>query len=199
MSLTPPGETNLVNQAHRLNIGAMFSLVAGVAVVWVALYKLNLWLFSDLQITGFISWIFLPAAIRVLAVMVAGWAGALGLFLGAVVTSAVFTDLMLLDVLTISALSALGPLAAVHLCTRWLSLPNDLSGLQRWQLLVFAVTGAVFNVLPHNLYFYLTGMSDNLWTGVIPMFVGDLIGTMSILYVASLSIRLILSRVRVRA
>ena len=196
MSLTPTGDSSSTKQNHRLSFGAMFSFVAGVAIVWIMLYQVNRWVFSDAHLTGFISWIFLPAAIRMLAVMVGGWTGALGLFLGALLTNLMFTDLEVLNGMILAALSALGPLIAVYLCTRWLNLPNDLSGLDRSQLLVFAVAGAIFNVFPHNLYFYLTGISDDAWSGVVPMFVGDLLGTLSVLYVASLSIRLILSRVR---
>lgn len=196
MSLTPTGDRSSTQQNHRLSFGAMFSFVVGVAIVWIMLYQVNRWVFSDAHLTGFISWIFLPAAIRMLAVMVGGWTGALGLFLGAFLTNMMFTDLDILNGMILAALSALGPLIAVYLCTRWLNLPSDLSGLQRSQLLVFAVAGAIFNVFPHNLYFYLTGISDDAWSGVVPMFVGDLLGTLSVLYVASLSIRLILSRVR---
>lgn len=196
MSLTPPGDSSPTLRNHRLSLGAMFSFVAGVAIIWVLLFQINLWIFSELHITGFISWIFLPAAIRMLAVMVGGWTGALGLFLGALVTNAVFADIDFINSVILATLSALGPLAAVYLCTRWLSLPTDLSGLQRSQLLVFAVAGAVFNVFPHNLFFYLTDLTTDAWSGVIPMFVGDLVGTLAVLYVASFSIRLVLNRVR---
>jgi len=129
--------------------------------------------------------------------MIGGWSGALGLFLGALATNAIFADLDLINSLIISALSALGPLAAVYLCTRWLKLPNDLSGLQRSQLLIFSVAGSIFNVFPHNLYFYLAGMADDAWSGVIPMLVGDIVGTLTVLYVASLSIRFVLNRARI--
>jgi hypothetical protein len=72
-----------------------------------------------------------------------------------------------------------------------LQLPVDLAGLQQSQLLVFAVVGAIFNALPHNLFFFMTGMSDDAWSGVLPMFVGDLAGTLIVLYIASFSIRMV--------
>lgn len=175
---------------HRLSIGAMFLYVMGVAIVWVALYLSNNWLFSEIYLNSFISWIFLPAAIRMLAVMINGWAGALGLFFGAILTNLSQLELEPLNMFVLAGLSALGPLAAVHLCTRWLQLPADLVGLQRSQLLVFAFAGAIFNVIPHNIFFYLSGMSDDVWSGVLPMLVGDLAGTVIVLYVASFSIRM---------
>ena len=192
---TPPGAAKQIESNHRSSFGAMISFVLGVALLWVALYQFNAWLFDEIHLTGFISWIFLPAAIRMLSVMIGGWTGALGLFVGALLTNLNLLMFEPLNAVVIAALSALGPLVAVYLCTQWLRLPNDLAGLQRSQLLVFAVAGAVFNVFPHNLYFYLTGLSYDAWSGILPMFVGDLAGTLIVLYVASFSIRLVLKRV----
>jgi hypothetical protein len=192
---TPPGAAKQIESNHRSSFGAMISFVLGVALLWVALYQFNAWLFDEIHLTGFISWIFLPAAIRMLSVMIGGWTGALGLFVGALLTNLNLLMFEPLNAVVIAALSALGPLVAVYLCTQWLRLPTDLAGLQRSQLLVFAVAGAVFNVFPHNLYFYLTGLSYDAWSGILPMFVGDLAGTLIVLYVASFSIRLVLKRV----
>jgi len=191
MSLTPTGDSSSTKQNHRLSFGAMFSFVAGVAINWVLLFQINLWIFSELHITGFISWIFLPAAIRMLAVMVGGWAGSLVLFLGAILTNLSLLKYEPFNIVILAGLSTLGPLVAFNLCTRWLKLPQDLAGLQRSQLLVFAVAGAIFNTIPHNFYFYFTGLSPDAWSGVIPMFVGDLAGTLIVLYLASLALRLL--------
>lgn len=190
MLFPPPGASNQTQSNHRLSIGAMILFATGVTTAWVALYLLNNWLFSEVYLNSYISWIFLPAAIRMLAVMINGWVGALGLFFGAILTSLSQLEFEPLNVLVIAGLSALGPMAAAHLCTRWLQLPVDLAGIQRSQLLVFAVAGAIFNVVPHNLFFYMTGMSDDVWSGMLPMLVGDLSGTLIVLYVASFSIRM---------
>jgi hypothetical protein len=190
MLFLPSGILHRTQTFHRLSIGAMILLTIGVTTAWVVLYQLNSWLFSDLQLNKYINWIFLPAAIRVLAVMINGWAGVLGLFFGAILTNLGQLEFEPLNVLMLAGLSALGPIAAVHLCTRWLQLPVDLFGLQRSQLLVFAVAGALFNVIPHNLFFYMSGISGDAWSGVLPMFVGDLAGTLIVLYVASFSMRM---------
>jgi hypothetical protein len=191
MLSTPPGDaprTELTN--HRLSTVAMILFVLGIALAWFALFQLNNWLFSRIYLTGFISWIFLPAAIRMFAVMVGGWAGTLGLFFGAILTNLSLLKYEPFNIVMLAGLSALGPLVAFNLCTRWLKLPRDLAGLQHSQLLVFAVAGAIFNSFPHNLYFYFTGLSPDAWSGVVPMFVGDLAGTLIVLYLASLAVRL---------
>ena len=191
MLSTPPGDaprTELTN--HRLSTVAMILFVLGVALAWLMLYELNNWLFSRIHLTGFISWIFLPAASRMFAVMVGGWAGTLGLFFGAILTNLSLLKYEPFNIVMLAGLSALGPLVAFNLCTRWLKLPRDLAGLQHSQLFVFAVAGAIFNSFPHNLYFYFKGLSPDAWSGVVPMFVGDLAGTLIVLYLASFAIRL---------
>jgi hypothetical protein len=196
MFSTPSGAAHRIDPNHRPGIGAMILFALGVALAWVALFQVNVWLFSEIHLTTFISWIFLPAAIRMLAVMIGGWSGALGLFVGAILTNLSLLELEPFNVLILAALSALGPIVAVHLCTRWLQLPGDFAGLQRSQLLVFAVAGAVFNTFPHNLFFYTTGLSYDAWSGLLPMFVGDLAGTLIVLYLASFSIRMMAKTVR---
>ena len=190
MLFTPLGGAHTTKLTHhRLSTVAMILFVLGIALAWFVLFELNTWLFSRIHLTGFISWIFLPAAIRMFAVMVGGWAGALGLFLGAILTNLSLLKYEPFNILVLAGLSTLGPLVAFNLCTRWLKLPQDLAGLQSSQLLVFAVAGAIFNTIPHNLYFYFTGLSPDAWSGIVPMFIGDLAGTLIVLYLASVAVR----------
>lgn len=189
----PPSLQDIVDKPainHRLRSGAMFLFVVVIAVLWVLLFQLNAWIFSGAFATTYVSWIFLPAALRMIAVMVGDWAGALGLFFGALITNFLAVDIDIITSLILASLSALGPVCAVYLCTRWLHLPNNLLGLQRTHLLVFATAGAIFNVFPHNMYFYLSGLADSAWEGVLPMLVGDIVGTLFVLYAVSFSFRL---------
>jgi hypothetical protein len=197
MLFTPLGGARTTKLTHhRLSTVAIILFVLGVALAWFVLFHLNTWLFSRIHLTGFISWIFLPAAIRMLAVMVGGWLGALGLFLGAILTNLSLLKYEPFNIVILAGLSTLGPLVAFNLCTRLLKLPQDLAGLQYSQLLVFALAGAIFNTIPHNLYFYFTGLSPDAWSGIVPMFVGDLSGTLIVLYLTSLVLRLCTSGAR---
>jgi len=178
-------------QTQVLTIAA--SAIA-VALLWVLLFRLNRWAFSSIDVTIFISWIFLPAAIRMLAVMVCDWAGALGLFAGAMFTSQADPATTLSDELVLAFLSASGPLVAFWFCTRLLSLPSNLTGLTARQLLLFATMGAVFNAVPHNIYFYLSDRMSSPIEGLVPMFLGDLLGTVVVLYAVSFALRLMFKR-----
>lgn len=54
-----------------------------VAVAWVIVFKLNQLLFDGTRNSRWTHWIFIPAAVRIIAVMLLGWRGAAGLVLGA--------------------------------------------------------------------------------------------------------------------
>ncbi len=170
-------------------------LLAGlIALFWVLLYGLNHWIFAVTEVSSFISWIFLPAALRMLAIMACDWAGAVGLFAGALVTHQADPSGGFGDGLVLAFLSATGPMLAFWFCTKLLNLSKDLSGLTAKQLLVFASTGALLNAVPHNIYFYLSGRMSSPIEGLVPMLVGDLVGTLLVLYVASFALRFVSRR-----
>jgi hypothetical protein len=86
-------------------------------------------------------------------------------------------------------MSALGPVLAVTFCTKWLRMSENFSGLGPRQLTLFGLVGALCNVIPHNIYFYVTDRMQSPLAGVIPMFVGDLLGTVIVLYVSALVLK----------
>ena len=61
-------------------------IVSGTALAWRAAFDLNMWLFSDAALTDRAHWVFLPAALRIMAVLILRTPGALGLMLGAYLT-----------------------------------------------------------------------------------------------------------------
>mgnify|MGYP003584127937 CR=1 FL=1 len=158
--------------------------IVGTATAWYLLFHLNEFLFGSFDWAKvFISWVFLPAAARLLSVMLFGWRGALGLWLGTLLTNEGSYGGGLSPMsLTVATLSATGPLIAVQLTMHGHRVPMNLRGLTAGQLTVFAVVGALCNVVPHNVFFWLAGMTSSPVGGVVPMFVGDLLGTVLVLY-----------------
>jgi hypothetical protein len=179
------------SSSATVSLMGMFGAGLAVAVLWTCLFYANEWLFSAFTVSKVIHWIFLPAAIRMLAVMALGWVGAIGLFIGALLTNDMVLHSGWADALVIAALSALGPLAAVRFCSQRLGLREDFAGLRPTQLLVFAVVGAICNVVPHNVYFFFSGHAPDILSGMLPMLVGDLLGTLVVLYLASLALKLL--------
>jgi hypothetical protein len=157
--------------------------VGATTVVYMAAFQLNAWLFNFLNWSAAIAWIFLPAGIRLLGVLLFGGRGALGLWLGAIITNAVvFGDDHPLQMLIGATLSAVNPLVAAYITMRWLKIPLNLHGLTASRLVIFALVGALCNAVLSNLYFWLAGLNPNLFVGIPPMFIGDLTGTVIVLY-----------------
>ena len=119
--------------------------VGGVALAWVALFELNAYWFEFLVVSPYVGWIFLPAALRVLAVLLFKARGVLGLFLGALITNASLWGAQWLDALALSAVSALAPALALWLGFRWLKLEPTLQGLNGRQLLALSAIAALSN------------------------------------------------------
>ena len=154
--------------------------VFGTAAVWVSLFRFNDWFFGYIEFSQVISWVFVPAAGRLLSVMLFGLPGAFGLWLGALLTNHAFTSPW--QSLVVASLSAGGPVVAMLIGKRWLRLSASLHGLTPANLFQLSVLAATCNAVPHNIYFWVIGLVPDPVTGVGPMFVGDLLGTLLALY-----------------
>ena len=158
--------------------------VGGVALAWVALFELNADWFEFLAVSPSVGWIFLPAALRVLAVLLFKTRGVLGLFLGALITNASLWGAEWGDALALSAVSALSPALALWLGSRWLKLEPTLQGLNGRQLLTLSAIAALSSSALHALLFYAIE-HDTPWpNAMLSMTVGDFAGTLMVLYSA---------------
>lgn len=168
---------------------AQVLLVAGV---WVLLYVLNDWLFDQAAISAYASWVFLPAALRMLAVLLCGWVGVVGLFVGSFITGVYTHGLLDPGMLTVLAgLSALSPMVAFLICTRWFGWRSDLCGLSATQLVVLSLLVSLCGAGLHNMHLLAIGAIDSIGQTFVTMFVGDLVGTFVVLYAAKFLIGLV--------
>ena len=178
------------NARNRQTQFEFISNAGYTAFAWVGLFELNAYLFEGLVVNENVSWVFLPAVVRVLAVLLAGSAGVVGLFIGALFTNLPIDSVNLIDATVLTSLTALNPLLAVWLVIRFFGIKSDLSGLRWWHLVAFAAAGAVSNVLATQLYLAHSSRQEASIGSWWPMLVGDLVGTFLMLYVASILVRL---------
>lgn len=162
------------------------AVVAGTAALWVCLYWLNDWAFHFLEKTQTASWIFLPAALRLIAVLVWGLPGALGLWIGTMVTSSQVFGNWTPAVLIAAPASALAPLLAVALMRKPLGLRPDLRGLGPGDLAQLAIANAMCSALLHSLVFLFLGDPRANPADIFTMLSGDLVGTLVVLYALKL-------------
>lgn len=162
---------------------------SSAALAFYSSYFLSTWLFSAFEVTQNISWIFLPAAIRMLAVLLAGWAGVVGLFVGAVLVNAPTLLTETAHVLMLGLLSSVPSLYAAQAVQRVLRIPSNLAGMTGRHLVCFGVAGGLVSSTVHTLYFILRAESLHPLEGFVPMFVGDAIGTFFVLYTGAFLLR----------
>lgn len=169
-------------------------MVVGVAVLWVCLYTLNEWAFPFFEKTKAASWIYLPAALRLIAVLLWGLPGALGLWIGAMVTSSMVFGAWTPAVLIAAPMSALAPMLAVTLMREPLALRPDLGGLSVFALAQLAVASATCSALLHSLVFLILGDPKANPADIFTMLIGDLIGTLVVLYALKLLLAVLPAR-----
>ncbi len=163
---------------------------AATALAWIAAFHLNEWLFASLALTSYVSLIFLPAGIRVLSVLLLGRPAVLGLFVGVLVIATPHWQLP--AALVPAVISCLAPAVAVAVATRSMALRDDLAGITLRQMAIMAALEGAINSVASNLFFWLDGRIPTPWKDVWPMFTGDLLGTILLLYASAFALRLLL-------
>lgn len=174
---------------RKLSFGETIAGVLLAGLGYVFFFELNAWLFSQVKISDNISWVFLPAAIRMLAVLLFEWAGVAGLFVGSL---AVIFNLLVDEpghALALATLSSVPSLLAARVVQQSLGIQADLAGMTGRQLLVFGLAGGLVNSLVHTLYFASREGSLAPLHGFMPMFVGDSVGTLLVLYAGAITLR----------
>lgn len=140
---------------------------------------------------------FLPAGLRLVAVLLFGLYGVIGLFFGAMVTGLPL-GLDTQTTITISLISAVNPYLAINTTKYCLKIDRLMTGLNAKHLLSISFFAALFNGLSHNLYFH-THIHETTLENCITMFAGDFLGSLILLYAFALGIKLLRKTVKVQS
>jgi len=156
-------------------------VIGGVAVLWLTVFNLNMWLFSHAAFSERAHWIFLPAAFRIMAVLVLGARGAAGLILGAYLTLPHTTSEDLGYEMLLSISSGVAPLAAVVFCRRLFTIHRDLNGLNGWHVIALSVSCAIANSLFLNMLMWVMDKQPLDAEAMLAIFIGDIFGAAIVL------------------
>ena len=178
---------------------ALMTLIS--ALLFVGFFRLNDWLFASLEFVKGVNWVFLPGGFRVLLVLVAGLPGAVGIALGTLwldTHSEIQTPLWHMFLTCLA--SGLGP----WLVKCWLEkrgeLQPELQQLTSASLLHFVLVYAAFNAIAHQcINWFFEQSQSTVWINVWPMFMGDAIGALIVLYSLKLSLPWLKAMARTRA
>lgn len=160
---------------------------------WILMWHLQVLVqkeFTALDYATSVSLIFLPAGIRTLSVLVFGLRGAVGVFLGCILSTIEYLGNLptvnLVQILTISAISAFSAYLMMRLVCWWKKIGSDLDELAFGDVLIIVLTQGLLSSSLHQLVFsrlQFDGVYENasswdvfrLWSA---MATGDIIGSM---------------------
>jgi hypothetical protein len=160
----------------------VLSLVS--AALFAGFFRLNELIFSALEHSQGVNWIFLPAGFRVLLVLGMGLPGCLGIFLGTLYLdhAHLLHGHAMLIFLT-GIVSGFTPWVVMKTMSHKGLLSADLKNLTYQQLLNFTLFYAAANAVLHQLLWALINVhSHQMMVELWPMFVGDLLGALLMLY-----------------
>ena len=153
------------------------------AVLYSALFFLNDWLTEALKYDLGVSWIYLPAGLRLLLTLIFGLAGAIGIAVASFAISyfGVFpTDLV--TCIGIGLISGFAPLLAKWIIVSNISINTDLSNLSIQKIILCIIAYALMSSGLHQYWFELRDLESGSLEHFLVMFIGDVAG--SILLIA---------------
>ena len=160
-------------------------ITALTAVAYMALFELNTLLFSSFSFSSTVDWIYLPSGLRFAFALVFGVWGALGCVLAAVIIDLIhYFNGNVFMAITAGLLSGIAPLFARAICFDKLGLKADLMNLTPGMLFKASVIFAVISATLHQLWYTFRGLTENFVRSTAVMAIGDLLGTIVVLYAA---------------
>lgn len=161
------------------------------AVLFASFFQFNDWLFSTFEHSKGINWVFLPAGFRVILVLLLGLPGAVGLMLGSW-----FIDWALIQGANPwmgflnGVAGGLTPWLVMKLLEhrRWLS--AQLHSLNAAQLLNLTLLSSAASAVAHQMvWWWLDRPNMNLLLDIWPMFIGNVMGALVMLYVFKFALK----------
>jgi hypothetical protein len=167
---------------NAINFRLQSAMVLATMVLFGAMLAINEWLFRRLEFAPGINLVYLPAGMRLLCTLLFAEAGAIGLLLVSwYVSFSLFFPGQFERPFWGGILATLAPYLVYRGARGLYGLDASLINLTPQRLLVLALAYSIASPLLHHVYFALHGQ-EQLVSGFLAMFVGDLTGTLIVIY-----------------
>ena len=161
------------------------AIVFGTAIAYYLMFLLNNAVFAGLGYSEGVSWVYLPSGLRLAFVLVFVEWGAVGIALASMFISYQYQfNGDLLTILGAGTISGFAPWLARLVCIDKFKLDMNLSNLSVTTLLKVSVLFAVLSPVMHQLWYVWRGQTANFIASTSVMALGDLVGTVLMLYLA---------------
>lgn len=158
-------------------------MVVTTMVLFGVMLALNEWLFKPFEVNAGINWVYLPAGVRLLATLLFGASGAVGLLLVSwIATFGLFFPDDAERAFVGGVLSSAAPYG-VYLMARYrYGLQASLANLTPARLMACIAAYAVASPALHHAWFLLRGDAGDHLHGFVAMCVGDFVGSLIVIY-----------------
>jgi hypothetical protein len=182
-------------QHVRISFGGTSLFLMGVlmcALLYSALFFLNDWVTETVKYDLGVSWIYLPAGLRLFLILIFGLAGAIGIAVASFAISyfGVFPP-DLVTCIGIGLISGFAPLLAKWLVVSNISINNDLSNLSIQKIILCIIVYALMSSGLHQYWFELRDLESGSLNHFLVMFFGDVAGSILLIAVIKFSIDLV--------
>lgn len=166
--------------------------VAMIAITFVAfltMVGMNEVVFKAGEFVPGINWVYLPAGVRLLATMLFGFSGAIGLLLAAwCVNFWIFFPHDFPRSFVGGIIAAVAPYIVYVMARRFFGLQGSLGNLTAGKLLVCIVVYSLASPLMHHIWFHLRDSASHDWSGFFVMVTGDFLGSVVVFYTLKLAL-----------
>lgn len=180
------GEASLRGSRRNLTVYAAEVLLSAAAytLLFILNEQFNPFFWERLGV----SWLFLPAGLRLLLVLLCGWPAAVGIMIGGWITGSWMLAEHAWLVPAFGVINGLAPLLAAWLAHRYLGMRLSLANLTPLSLPGLSLLFAAINVLMQQALYLLSGLTPvgELPTALFAMFFGDVTGALVVLFLTSL-------------
>jgi hypothetical protein len=161
-------------------------------LLYSALFFFNDWLTETVKYDLGVSWIYLPAGLRLFLILIFGLAGAVGIAVASFAIS--YFGVFIPDLVTcigIGLISGFAPLLATWLVVSNIPINNDLSNLSIQKIIFCIVVYALVSSGLHQYWFELRDLESGSLNHFLVMFVGDIAGSVLLIALIKYSIQLV--------
>lgn len=161
-----------------------FNLLAilSIAVAFYIVRTFNIYSFSSLSLDSLTQWIYLPTGIRLLAVVIFGWLGVIGIVLGWIFCHIFGNEKTLYECIFIGVISGLTALSALRIWQIAFNVDQLLSQFNLRLLISLVMVCSFISALVRFAYIYSTDSSASFLNIFTIGFVGDVLGSFIVLY-----------------
>ena len=163
--------------------------IAISAALYVSFYHLNAWLFKAFELHSGANWVFLPAGLRLMCTLVFGIDGAIGLMVAELLLMHQNPGIDPVTGIVNGLISAGAPFLIYRAALRG-GMPASLEKLSASRLSALALVYALANSSLFSFWFTVRGGFPYFVQNWITMFIGDLLGTLIMIYALKIALAL---------